>query len=61
MCRISTLAHFGIDFKKCRAHRYDHISLLHFCPGEVLQELVARHAAKIHVVLAIIENTDRKV
>ena len=31
----------------CRTHRYDHISLLHFCPGEVLQELVVRHAAKV--------------
>jgi len=33
--------------KVCRTHRYDHISLLHFCPGEVLQELVARHGAKV--------------
>jgi len=39
-------------FKKvCRTHRYDHISLLHFCPGEVLQELVARHAAKVDGLL----------
>jgi hypothetical protein len=35
------------EVKMCRTHRYDHISLLHFCPGEVLQELVARHAAKV--------------
>jgi len=32
--------------KKRRTHRYDHISLLHFCPGEVLQELVARRRRK---------------
>ncbi len=30
-----------------RTHRCDHISLLHFCPGEVLQELVVRRAAKV--------------
>ena len=30
----------------CRTHRYDHISLLHFCPGEVLQELVVRHGGE---------------
>jgi hypothetical protein len=46
---INHTDHIGkmVILKKCRTHRYDHISLLHFCPGEVLQELVARHAAKV--------------
>jgi hypothetical protein len=33
--------------KMRRAHRYNHIPLLHFCPGGVLQELIARRAAKV--------------
>ena len=32
--------------KKRQTHRYDHISLLRFRPGEVLQELVARRRRK---------------
>ncbi len=35
-------------FKKRRAHRYNHIPLLHFCPGGVLQELIARRGAKVY-------------
>jgi len=44
----STLAHRQISIlrKKRRTHRYDHISLLRFRPGEVLQELVARRRRK---------------
>lgn len=48
MRNISTLAHYQISIlkKKRRTHRYDHISLLRFRPGEVLQELVARRRGK---------------
>ncbi len=34
------------EIKKRQTHRYDHISLLRFRPGEVLQELVARRRRK---------------
>jgi len=44
---IDHICHIDHILKVCRTHRYDHISLLHFCPGEVLQELVVRHAAKV--------------
>ena len=47
MCQQALGAYWHIS-KKRRAHRYNHIPLLHFCPGGVLQELIARRAAKVY-------------
>ena len=43
---IDHIYHIDLIEKICRTHRYDHISLLRFRPGEVLQELVARRRRK---------------